>query len=82
MTIKELKALAKACRAAGIAHYKHGDVEFTLTAESPPKVVRKRITQTADLGADVKFESDTPTGEELLFWSSQGLPNDPGAGEA
>lgn len=76
MDAKKLKQLAKSCRSAGISHYRDSEVEFTLTAERPSKVVNKKQKQT-DHGPETEFESDTPSGEALLFWSSQGLDSEP-----
>lgn len=69
MTPKELKQLAKACRAAGIKTYKSGTVEFTLTDEAPTARPGK---STQPASPDKAFATDALTQEELLFWSSGG----------
>ncbi len=65
---KELKRLAKACRQAGISHFKSEGVEFTLAPEAytPPKA-KKPAAQ-----AQEGNSSEDPNGlseESLLFWS-------------
>lgn len=64
---KELKSLAKACRSAGIARFKTPDFEIDLTPYAPatPTRTRKRATQLSD-----NIESDAPSDEALLFWST------------
>ena len=70
-TAKELKKLAKACREAGIHHYKGDGFEFTLTGVTPEKPSRKNAAALPE--ADhTKIETDTPSEEELMFWSTSG----------
>jgi hypothetical protein len=76
LTPKELKKLAKACREAGIKTFKQGDIEFTLSDDlSPPEspYMRKKAAQETKM-SDPDIETDGPTEEELLFWSS-GTPD-------
>ena len=68
---KTLKKLAKACRDAGIKHYKDADMEFTLTDEAPQAAAprgRKAAPKPAP-GVAPEFETDSLSPEELLFWS-------------
>ena len=84
MTPKELKALAKACREAGITTFEGVGVKFTL-GPAPIKV-RKRFKEAAEevlsdfekavkeaqtpvKAASEPIKTDTPTENELLFWS-------------
>jgi hypothetical protein len=69
MDPQKLHQLAKACRKAGIKHYKDADVEFTLTDESPKK--QKAAKQ--DNTPDTPVETDIPSPEALMFWSAQGI---------
>ena len=69
---KILKKLAKACREAGIKHYKDADMEFTLTDEAPQTSAprgHKAAPQPAASGVAPEFETDSLSPEELLFWS-------------
>ena len=76
---KLLKKLAKACREAGIKSYKCPEFEFTLTDEAP--VTQSRAASSAQPDADNKFESDSLTPEDLLFYSVGTSPeDDAGAG--
>lgn len=71
INIKELKKLAAACRAAGIKHYKSADFEFTLTDELPEKPKKGKSFQATEKDSvQGKIDSDGPTEEQLLFWSS------------
>lgn len=73
---KDLKKLADACRKAGISHFKQGDLEFTLTSETPVSTYKK--AQKANLlspetkvdAIDNNFQSDELTEDQLLFWSA------------
>jgi len=75
---KELKKLAKACRAAGIRHFKNAEIEFTLTdyvSEPAKKSVQKRnetSTMMSVMADD--FETEELNQDALLFWSA--LPAD------
>lgn len=69
---KALKEIAKACRAAGISHYKCAEFEFTLTPEAPVSNYKKKqqvVTGGSD-AIDPNFTSDSLTDEQLLLWSS------------
>ena len=69
MSPKELKKLAKACREAGVKHYKCADFEFTLTDEAPIKSNKKQqIHQPAD--NNERLVSEDLTEEQLLFYSA------------
>lgn len=68
-TSKELKQLAKACRAAGITSFEGGGVKFTLS-DLPVKLTsNKKIEPKQDLGENI-VESDELSQEALLFWST------------
>lgn len=69
MSPKELKKLADACRKAGIRHYKHGDIEFTLTEDAPRKASSKKQSP-PEATPDSDFETDSLTQEQILMWSS------------
>jgi hypothetical protein len=80
MNEKDLKKLAKACRAAGIKHYKDQQVEFTLT-DDYPIITRKKKSKTNDKGellnnALEAFKTDTLTESQLLLWSVGAEPNE------
>lgn len=73
MNLKELKKLADACRKAGIKHFKSADYEFTLTDDAPVSAYKQSKSTSARQNAsapDTKFESDSLTQDELLFWST------------
>lgn len=66
---KELIKLAKACRKAGIKHFKSAEFEFSLTDEVPSKVSQSK-SFTAPIEDNKQFESDSLTDEQLLMWSA------------
>jgi hypothetical protein len=68
-TAKELKKLAKACRDAGIHYFKGDGFEFTLNGVAPEKPVKGKAPLTHTQG---DIETDAPTDEEILYWSSMG----------
>jgi len=72
VTAKELKKLAAACRKAGIKSYSSGDFSFTLTDDAPEPIRRGKAT-TGEASEPEKPESDTPTDEQILFWSCAGV---------
>jgi hypothetical protein len=75
MTPKELAALAKACRKAGILHYKQGDIEFTLAPTPLPKVVKSASKQTQSIQGEVQVEGwDALSEEDKLYYSVGGIP--------
>lgn len=61
----ELIKLAKACRKAGIVHFKSPECEFTLD----PEVVSKVSKELKHSVQSTKIETDSLTEEEMLFWS-------------
>lgn len=72
ITPKQLHALAKACRKAGITSFKGHGIEFTLTDSAPTtrnKASTKRAAQPKDLGENV-VETDELSQDALLFWST------------
>lgn len=73
---KDLKKLAAACRAAGIASFKSGDVEFTLSDYKPTTSRRKAVkTNPVDTGPDLDPSSDgwdSLSETERLLWSTGG----------
>lgn len=75
-TSKELLKLAKACRKAGIKHFKCAEYEIVLTDEEPPKTAYKKRKEASKSYEEVakEFESDSLTDEQLLMWSA-GMPD-------
>lgn len=69
MNLKELKRLAAACRKAGILHFKSADYEFTLSDTQPVRET-KHSKSLGNAASDSKFESDSLSPEELMFWST------------
>lgn len=74
MDLKELKKLAAACRKAGISHFKSEQYEFTLTEDQPVSAYKQAKITASNSDAQVsgdtgKFQSDSLTDDELLFWS-------------
>lgn len=80
---KELKALADACRKAGIKHFKNSDLEFTLTDEAPQSKYKAKKASKSDSVAsgNLDVESDMLSQEDLLFWSTVAVPSDASAPE-
>lgn len=88
MTPEGLIALAAACRKAGITSFKGHGVEFTL-GEAPKKATRRRKgpeaptmqvqgpngleTVPAPQTKSEEIPTDSPTMEELMFWSAGGV---------
>lgn len=83
MTPKELKQLAKACREVGITTFEGLGVKFTLGV--PPIKSPRRAKDAPALSQFERevlkaqtpvnaapIETDTPTQEELMYWSSCG----------
>ena len=82
---KALKKLVDSCRKAGITTFKGFGVEFTVGPE-PEKRHRRKAERTIEVQGpngkeriaayaapkDETIHTDTPTEEELLFWSSGG----------
>lgn len=73
-TAKQLKELAKACRAAGITSFEGQGIKFTLSEDAPAPRRRGKTPVEAkpapkqDLGPN-KIETDELGAEALLFWS-------------
>lgn len=63
---KALKQLADVCRKAGIKTFKGFGFEFTLADELP----QKRAKSPGGAHTQGAVESDEPSAEELMFWSS------------
>lgn len=75
MTPKELKKLAASCRAAGILHYKQGDVEFTLSPTAPAKIDKKDKKSNESVQGEVESEGwESLSEEEKMFYSVGGIP--------
>ena len=74
LSAKEIKRLADSCRKAGIKTFKGYGVEFTLSDEAPLSNYKKSKHVTAPSAVDTKFESDSLSEDDLLFWSSGVLP--------
>ena len=75
---KALKKIAKACREAGIKHYKCPEFEFTLTEEEPApraKASEKGAAPAAN-GNSSDFKSDSLSPEDLLYWSVRPVDED------
>lgn len=76
MDYKALQKLAKACRAAGIKHFKNADMEFTLSDEGPVSNYKRRTSVPETTAEDdIKVES-TLSDEALLFWSTVDMPTE------
>lgn len=73
---KTLEKLAKACRKAGIKHFKNATLEFTLTDEVPPSNYKKRQKASPKVPhsstSDDLIETDSLTETQLLLWSAGG----------
>lgn len=75
MDIKKLKALAKACREAGIKSFKNEEFEITLSEsfEAQPKSYYKRKKAEQAQFTDYSInpvESDKLSEEAMMFWSA------------
>lgn len=66
--LKKLKKLATACRKAGISSFKSPEFEFTLTEEAPQSP--RKAAQEAKEFVQGKVETDEPSPQDLLFWST------------
>lgn len=79
-TPRELEKLARACRKAGITHFKCGEVEFTLGDAPVPATKNHK----PDYSVQGDIDTNAPSGDDLLFWStglSSDAISDPGIGE-
>jgi hypothetical protein len=74
MSPGELKKLAKACRTAGISHFKNAEIEFTLTdlPTKQEKAFGKAAANTGGLKSviDEGFEAEGLSQDQLLMWSA------------
>lgn len=66
---KEIKKLAAACRAAGITHFKCGDIEFSLDVTPKADKASPAEAKKPYHGEQGEIESDTLTEEQMLMWS-------------
>lgn len=66
ITPKELVKLAAACRRAGIKTFKSGDIEFTLTDETPVSNYKKKALE---FSTDENPTTDELSDDALLNWS-------------
>lgn len=71
---KVLKKLADACRKAGINSFKGFGFEFTLDDNYAPATSKKKPIKVDNSAptAEERFETDTLSEEDLLFWSAGG----------
>ena len=69
--IKELKKLVAFMRKTGVIEYKSGEIELKLSPEAPTKRKYNKKQDVSDQVNDV--ESDSPTTEDLLFYSAGGF---------
>lgn len=83
MNLPDLKQLDKVialCRKRGVKSIKIDNVELTLSEDAPAKQTRKnkksntKEAEQVSATVDTAFESDSPTEDELLFWSSVQVP--------
>lgn len=70
MKPNELKKLAKACREAGIKHFKNAEIEFTLSDDMPMQVARIKREPLTQTELDKPVQSDDMSQEAMLFWST------------
>lgn len=68
-TPKQIAALAKACRKAGISTFKGAGIEFTLEPAIPRPSTVKRSKAVVDVSED-KVETEEMDPDSMLFWSS------------
>ena len=71
MNIKELKKLTNYCRKAGILHLKTADMEISLS----PAALFPEPKQT-ETESDTTPTKPALTDEDILFWSSAGIPEE------
>lgn len=71
MDLKALEKLAKACRKAGIKHYKDAQLEFTLSDE-PYRQTRTRKAKNPQVKEtdESTMSLDGLTEEQILMWSA------------
>lgn len=71
MDIKDLNKIAAACRKHGIKQLSYGDVSITFdhsTAQAP------KVRQLAAESSTTEAQEDVMSEEDVLFWSSAGIP--------
>lgn len=71
--VKQLDKIIQLCRKRGVKSIKIDNVELTLSESEP--VRHKASAKKASADPSESFESDSPTDDELLFWSVR-LPQD------
>lgn len=71
MNPKELKKLAKACRDAGIKHFKNAEIEFTLADEAPQSPYKRKQASNSSTSGDT-IETSELSPDQLLEWSVGG----------
>lgn len=78
----DLSKLADVCRKKGIAEIKvtKSTVEFKLWDHIPAQRAKRKSKSTANEKDDL-LGDNTPTEEDLLFWSSGGPPPIPAEGK-
>lgn len=72
---KELKALAEACRKAGISKFKCGNLEFELAPEAPQSAYKRAKAEKAPSVEQGPIETDELSPYETLMYSVRD-PND------
>lgn len=70
---KTLTKLAKACRSAGITYFKSGSFEFSLSPDYKPTTRNPKATKSTG-GTPDPVSEDELSGDALLFWSAQEIP--------
>ena len=70
MKPKELEALLKVLKKYGVTHVKTADIELSLTEATPTMGAIDEALKTLPSA----LKTDAPTDEELLYWSSGGVP--------
>lgn len=68
MEPKNLEKYVKLCRKYGIEHLKVGEIELKLSQDPPKSPYKTRKD------AQPAIQTDPVTDEDLLFWSSGGVP--------
>lgn len=69
-SIKDLKDVIALCRKTGVKSIEIDGVKLELNESVP---VRKSRTESASSESD-EIQSDSPTEEQMLFWSTQDVP--------
>lgn len=71
MDLKELKRIVSFLRKSGVTKYSENGLTLELGPEVVPKYSSKHKSKEID---ESLIPTDTPTDEELLFWSAGGAP--------